>query len=344
MRKVSVIGHFGFGFDFYDGQTIKTKIINQALQEQYGKDQVLEVDTHGGLKKVLKALFQVRYAFKNAHNIIMLPARNGLRIFGRLLPIYKRRFPNRRIHYIVIGGWLPEFLQKNKSMLRQLKHFDGIYVETNSMQQKLKACGIERVFVLPNCKYLDIISREELVFDCKEPYKLCTFSRVMREKGIEDAVNAVRIVNEKYGSTLYTLDIYGQIDPNQQDWFNQLQETFPSYVRYMGCVAFDKSVAVLKNYYTLLFPTYYEGEGFAGTLLDAMAAGVPVIASDWKYNCEIVNDRVGWIYKAKDLDALVAQIEALTPDVVYDKKISVIQTALQYTPKQAVGVLFESLI
>ncbi len=37
--------------------------------------------------------------------------------------------------------------------------------------------------------------------------------------------------------------------------------------------------------------------GFAGTLIDAMAAGVPVIASNWKYNPEIVIENVtGRIY------------------------------------------------
>ena len=41
-----------------------------------------------------------------------------------------------------------------------------------------------------------------------KPLPLCTFSRVMKEKGIEDAVYAVRTVNEHFGRTVYTLDIY----------------------------------------------------------------------------------------------------------------------------------------
>ena len=73
------------------------------------------------------------------------------------------------------------------------------------------------------------------------------------------------------------------MDSVQTEWFNELKSTFPSYIKYGGLVPFDKSVEVLKNYFALLFPTYYEGEGFAGTLLDAMAAGVPVVASDWRY-------------------------------------------------------------
>lgn len=37
----------------------------------------------------------------------------------------------------------------------------------------------------------------------------------MREKGIEDVVNAVRTINENKGFIAFTLDIYGQIDLTQ---------------------------------------------------------------------------------------------------------------------------------
>lgn len=76
-----------------------------------------------------------------------------------------------------------------------------------------------------------------------------------------------------------------------------LQKKFPPYIRYGGSVPFDKSVNVLKDYFALLFPTYYEGEGFAGTLIDAYSAGAPVIviAFDWKYNSELVNENVGYV-------------------------------------------------
>ncbi len=110
----------------------------------------------------------------------------------------------------------------------------------------------------------------------------------MKEKGIEDAVNAVENVNQKYGRTVFSLDIYGQIDDGYREKFEALQKQFPPYINYSGLISFDKSVETPKDYFALLFPTYYNGEGFAGTLIDAMAAGTPVIASDWKCNGEVV--------------------------------------------------------
>jgi glycosyltransferase involved in cell wall biosynthesis len=49
---------------------------------------------------------------------------------------------------------------------------------------------------------------------------------------------------------------------------------------------------VLRDYFALLFPIYYIGEGFAGTAIDAFSAGVPVIASDWKYNSEVIKEGI----------------------------------------------------
>lgn len=175
--------------------------------------------------------------------------------------------------------------------------------------------------------------------------KLCTFSRVMREKGIEDAVNAVVSVNTALGFQAFSLDIYGQVDGAQTEWFDSLQKEFPPYIRYGGLVPFDKSVDVLKCYFALLFPTYYEGEGFAGTLIDAYSAGVPVIASDWKYNAELVNTNVGFVYPTGDQLALEGILKATAEDptlLLCKKRLCLIE-ADKYRIDKAVRVLIEQL-
>lgn len=101
----------------------------------------------------------------------------------------------------------------------------------------------------------------------------------MREKEIGDAVKAVVEANQSLGHTVFSLNIYGQVDENQTEWFEALQKTFPDYICYGGLIQFDKSVETLKEYFALSFPTYYEGEGFAGTLIDAYSAGVSVIGN-----------------------------------------------------------------
>lgn len=345
MKKVCVIGHFGFGRNLLNGQTVKTKIITKELKKQLGKENVLAVDTHGGKKIMLKLIFKIGSIMKYTSNIIIMPAHNGVCFFAPLLYFWKRIY-HRKIHYIVIGGWLPEFITNKNWLKKCLKQFDGIYVETNTMKKLLEKQGFQNIYVMPNCKELHILKEEELKYSHGEPYKLCTFSRVMREKGIEDAVNAVKEINIKENRTVFILDIYGQVDQEQVAWFDELKKTFPEYISYKGVIPFDKSTDVLKEYFALLFPTYYEGEGFAGTLIDAMAAGVPVLASDWKYNNGIIKDREnGTLFQPHNIEQLCSKLVEISkkPDEWRRMGIRCIEDANLYRPENAMRVLFKNL-
>ena len=344
MKKVGVCGHFGNSKNCLNGQTIKTKIVTNELINILGESDVYTLDTFNWKKNPIKLLIKCFSLFKKCKNIIMLPAHNGVKVFSRLFLLINMFF-RRKLHYIVIGGWLPEYLKSNPKTAKRLMKFDGIYVEVLSMKKALDAVGFTNTFVMPNCKKLDILAESELCFYREPPYKLCTFSRVCREKGIEVAVEAVKNINSKLGKTLYSLDIFGQIDSDYIARFEELKVDFPDYITYAGSVPFDCSVATLKNYFALLFPTFYSGEGFAGTLLDAFAAGLPVVASDWKYNSEIVDETTGIIYPCERFETLEEVLEyiAYKPDKLSLLKMNCIKQASCYLPEKVVGDFCESL-
>ncbi len=347
MKKATIVGHFGFGLEYLDGQTVKTKIVADELCRQFGDEQIKQIDTHGGIKTLLKAPFQIWRALKNSSDVIILPAHNGLRINAPLLSFEKRFFKNKKIHYIVIGGWLPEFLKKHTRVKRALQTFDGIYVETSTMQKALKQQGFANVYVMPNCKRLDIVDEAALVRHSEEPHMLCTFSRVMKGKGIEEAINAIQTVNEKLGRVVYSLDIYGQVDIEQTAWFEELKNRFPKCVRYCGCVDFDKSVEVLKNYYALLFPTHFYTEGIPGTIIDAYAAGVPVISAKWESFSDVVDDGMTGIgYEFDRNDAFINILLKLAdePVVLTDMKLNCVKKAKMYLPETVIQVLLNNML
>ncbi len=167
----------------------------------------------------------------------------------------------------------------------------------------------------------------------------------MKEKGIEDAAKAVETVNERLGYCALTLDIYGQVWEEYKERFDMVQKDFSAYVRYCGSIDADKSVEVLKDYFALLFPTYYEGEGFAGTLIDAYSAGIPVIATDWRYNAELVTESTGFIYKTGDQDALVEILVSVVknPSLMLRKKKMCIEEANKYRIDKAVQILLKEM-
>lgn len=306
LKTVSVIGHFSFKKELLNGQTIKTKNISDALEKALGSTEVHKYDTHGGIKALLKLPFQVISSLHNTKNIVVLPANRGLRFITPFL-LFFNRFYKRKIHYVVIGGWLPDLCLKKKRLAKKIKRFHHIYVETFSMMSNLEKQGFLNVTLMPNFKNIIPIDGGNISPRNHVPLKLCTFSRVMKEKGIEDAVNAVLIINKENAGKC-SLDIYGEVDSSQTEWFKNLKRKFSTAILYKGCVSYYKSVEILKDYDALLFPTYYEGEGFAGTLLDAMAAGLPIVASDWKYNKEIVNTNNGALFQTHDLKGLINAI------------------------------------
>lgn len=144
------------------------------------------------------------------------------------------------------------------------------------------------------------------------PLKVCIFSRIQEEKGVEDAVKAVKRINERRGEAVYSLDVYGPIDPAYEPRFNVISTSFPDYISYKGVVDPSQSVEVLQLYFALLFPTHYLTEGIPGTIIDAYASAVPVIAARWKNAGDVIDEgRTGLCYDFGNFSEFVGLLEDL---------------------------------
>lgn len=336
--KIGIVGHFGIGKGFTDGQTVKTKNLYNELLKIYGASSLEIVDTYNWSKKPF-SLFKKCYSIiKNVDNVIILPARRGIKIFLPLFVFLNKKF-KKRVYYAVVGGWLPEFLNNNRKLIKKCQQLNMIFVETIGMKEKLGSLNIDNVDVLVNFKDLKILNEQKLINTNELPLKVCTFSRVIKEKGVENAVNAVKCINDKYNKTIYQLDIYGPIGDEYKEEFGKIIKNSPDYVDYKGIIESSKSVEVMKQYNSLLFPTYYDGEGLAGTIIDAFSSGVPVVASDWRYNKEVVTDKeTGFIFETKNDQQLVAIL-----DNIYNQKYDLLQIrknclkeAKKYLPSVAI--------
>ena len=339
MKKVGIVGHFGFGHDLLNGQTIKVKILFQEFQKQLGAENTMAVDTHGGAKKVPAMIAGTIKMFRQRENCMVLPAYKGVLFFTPLFSVLNKIY-HRRTYYIVVGGWLDSYLDKYKWLEKQLKNYTAICVETTTMKKALEKRGFQNIELMKNCKELQKLSFEELPHSFTEPYALCTFSRVMKGKGIENLIHAIQEVNEKAGSTVYTLDIYGEVWKDYVDEFEAMKKEFPDYIKYKGSVNYDQSVDTLKNYFALAFPTLFYTEGIPGTIIDAYAAGLPVISSKWESYDDVIEDNITGIgYEFGSDDALVEVLEMIksNPQKMIDMKEACLRKAKEFSPKAIVG-------
>lgn len=345
MYQVGICGHFATNKNFADGQTVKTKIFRNELAKVIGQEEILIVDTYNWRKKPIKLLMECFRLIKKCDNVVIMPAHKGLKVLLPLFALMNTIF-KKKIHYVVIGGWLPNYLKENNYLIKYAKKLNSIHVETYSMFEGLKKLGITNIYYMPNFKRLKVLSKSELVYPKNIPYKLCTFSRVMKEKGIEDAIDAVTKINKKYNAIVYYLDIYGPIDENYKERFFQILEKSDNFINYKGVVSYDKSVDTIKNYFLLLFPTLYKTEGIPGTIIDAYAAGVPVIGSKWdSYKDVIDEDVTGIIFNMGDITSLVNMLEQAYkyPEKILMMKNNCLKKALDYSPDLIINEFLKTI-
>lgn len=312
MKKAAVIGVYGEGPDFTTGQAVKCMELIRWLQKRYGTEQVQIVNSYRWKRHPVRLFLAVIRAFRTCGRVIIMPAPHGVKVFVPMSYHLKRLF-HRQVHYVVIGGWLADMLAGRPKMRRYVSAFDGVYAETRSMVLDLQDLGLENVVYMPNFRKLEEIVPKNA--SRIPPVRVCTYSRVVKEKGIEDAVDIVRMANDKLGGSIFLLDIYGKVEKDFEAELAELVEKNKDFVQYCGVKNAEEGIKTLSPYFALLFPTYYEGEGLAGTVLDAFASETPVIANDWKYIREIItHEENGLIYPFRNLESAAEELCRLFSD------------------------------
>ena len=345
MKKITIIGLFCEEIEISNGQSVKTRIVTQEIEKALGRDQVVRVDTFGWKKNPLKLFANCISAVQNSSNVMFLTDEGGIRVFPWLL-----RWANVgrkcKLHYYVVGGWLSGYLDRSPNAVLDLQKLDVIYVEVPAMLRELETRGFKNVVLVNKFRRMTSVSLESVEMNPQAPYKLCYFSRVMKEKGIEECIEAVKVANERSGFHKYFLDIYGSINEPYKETFEALEKQFPSFIRYRGIVDFQKSGQVLKDYFAMLFPTYYASEGYPNAIVDAFAAGLPVVATRWNYNADIINDHEdGILIDVGNIEQIVAAIEELSADLnTYGKmRQNCLNRCAEYLPEKAIAKVIAGL-
>lgn len=286
--KICIIGHFGGGKPFTDGQTVKTLAVCEALQARALETE--KVDTYYAHRN--PALFACTFikSLFCCKKYMVLVSSSGKRVLFPVLALAGRVL-HKEIYHYVIGGSLADKVAAGKYSVSQLNSFKANWVESKALEKRLQELGVTNAKYVPNFKNIPVLPPQALTTRFAEPLCFCTFSRVRKEKGITDAVRAVRSVNDELGRPAAALDIYGPVEPGYQAELDALLAE-NDCAKYRGTVPANDSVQTLCGYYMLLFPTFWPGEGMPGTVIDALSAGVPVIARRWAYCDEMLTDGV----------------------------------------------------
>ena len=128
-------------------------------------------------------------------------------------------------------------------------------------------------------------------------------SRIMREKGIEQYLDAAIETKKKYPETFF--HVCGFCEKEYQGRLNELAEK--GIVIYHGLVRDIREI--LKNIHCTIHPTFYP-EGLSNVLLESCACARPIITTDRSGCREVIDDGInGFIVKQRDSADLIDKIE-----------------------------------
>jgi glycosyltransferase involved in cell wall biosynthesis len=192
-------------------------------------------------------------------------------------------------------------------------HLSKSLIENELYNLKLKgAC----FYIVPNGISFKEIKNIELLKRDTKKVQLIFVSNFMPEKGLFELLDAFQILKESY--TNITLSLVGPFYKNTEKQIKKyfdLNNKFNNDIQYHGALFGDEKRKILGRSDIFVFPSWFKEECFPLVILEAMAAGLPVVTTDVGVIKEIIDDgKNGYIIPCRDKKLLVQRIENLIID------------------------------
>jgi glycosyltransferase involved in cell wall biosynthesis len=138
-----------------------------------------------------------------------------------------------------------------------------------------------------------------------------------KEKGLYDIINAIPLVLEQYRDILFVFVACSSI--SELRIFSE-KEPMASHTRLLGYLHGDEKLQIFFESDIFILPSY--GEGLPITILEAMATGLPVIATSVGAIPEVIEDgKNGFLIEVGDYMDLAKKILTLARDIKLRQEI-----------------------
>lgn len=300
--KLIIIGPINRGKVACTGDTVKNQLFLKRFSEIF--ECVFPIDTYNWKKRpwcLIRVMLMVLYHKKAK---VVVSANPGSA--DTLISILNYLRVSHRTFYWVVGGALHKNFEEKFLDWHKYRKLARILVQGTTMEKSMYKIGLTNVSFIPNSKYIDYIPIKKEKVDNKTHFVF--LSRIEKYKGCDDIFAAIDILHNKGYRGRFDITFYGKTT-DELNYFNDFKNSIKKYNEtvYKGVLNLKntKNYEELAIYDVMLFPTHWPGEGFPGVIIDAYISGLPVIASDWNLNRDVVKDRVtGWIIPTHDINAL----------------------------------------
>lgn len=300
-RRVILIGRINQGDLPIGGETAK----NQALAAEIGKYcRVIALDFYRNKQRPWVYL-QTLWALLRYPDATIIFSTTASNIYP-LLKVFKTLGLKRHIIHWIIGGEFDKLVEAGRFDIEVLNVAQWHLAQSRQMAETLKNCGLKGARYIPNFRNIPKITQEQVLRSADNRVRFVYMSRIMKEKGVRETLQCAERLNSLRYQDRFSIDFYGRLDESYQGEFYQAIAKLPN-VEYKGVLNLNEisGYETLASYHTMLFPTFHPSEGIAGAIIDAYIAGIPIIASDWNHNREVVRDgETGMIVPVHNIEIL----------------------------------------
>ena len=321
-RKLLLIGPLPHPGDVIGG----TKVSFANLARVLGDDSRFDVTVHD-ISRPLRGLGRLERLLENArtlselvgrllrcgrdHDLVMFNTSSGGALLSGPVVWAVTRLLRRPLAVRVFGGDLDLFLERANPALRWLARATTLRAELVLVQTRLLADRFgDRVRWWPTTRdYTRETGPRE-----PGPRRFLFLSQLRAEKGVAEALEASDGLPEGSSLTLHGPAMRG---------FDVRSCGDHARAEYRGPLEPAQVQATLEAHDVLVFPSYHEGEGMPGILIEALQCGLPVVSSSWRALPEIIRDGVdGLLVEPRSVEGLRAAMQSLADDEVLFERLS----------------------
>jgi len=228
-----------------------------------------------------------------------------------------------KIPYAVWGQgsdvYLPDgFIKLTSKMV--IKNADSAIALTDDMKKVMQKIYHRDIVVVPNgINIADQLDKPDMKDEAAHGKSILYVGRLESVKGVQYLIRAMKRVHDKIPDA--RLIIIG--DGKERDMLEALsiQLGIQKYVQIGGEVPHEKVLSFMQQADVFVLPSL--SEGFPMVIIEALACGLPIVASRVGGVPEIItNDTNGYLVEAKDAETIANKIILLLQDEKLRKKIS----------------------